>query len=210
MRIAALEHSIGSDLERDLAIAGADPAFAFTPLSGPERVRLNRYTQLQRRQDWLRGRNALKQVLQALERDTDTTQIEFPHRQFSVTHAGDRAYSVADFPGSAGVGIDYEPLRSVNPKITRLFLNETELRWLKGREESELQHGIVRLWTIKEAAFKSCPANSGLVLHHFSIVEAGSPVSEVTVEPGAYRIRVACKRHDQGHLSVAICEELPS
>ena len=208
MRISALEHSIGSDLERDLAIAGADPAFAHTLLSGPERARLNRYTHRQRRRDWLRGRNALKQVLRALGRDTDTTQIDFPHRQFSLTHAGERAYSIADISGSAGVGIDYEPIRSVNSKISQLFLNDSELRWLEGRDEPDLQRGIVRLWTIKEAAFKSCPANSGLMLHDFSIIDSCRRISDVTVRSGSFRIRVACKRHDQGYVSVAICEEL--
>jgi 4'-phosphopantetheinyl transferase EntD len=210
MRLPALEYSIGSDLKRNLAIAGVDPAFAFTSLSGPERDRLNQFTHVQRRQDWLRGRNAMKQLLAMLGRDTDTSQLEFPHRQFSLTHAGESAFSIADISGSAGIGIDYEPLRNVNPKITRLFLNATELRWLEGRPESEVQHQIVRFWTIKEAAFKSYPSNAGMVLADFSIAEPGSRISEVTAAPGAFRIRVACKRYDQGYLSVAICEELPS
>jgi 4'-phosphopantetheinyl transferase EntD len=210
MRLPALEYSIGSDLKRDLAIASADPAFPFTPLSGPERARLNEFTLVQRRQDWLRGRNAMKQVLATLGQNTDTSHIDFPHRQFSLTHAGGSAFSIANIAGSAGIGIDYEPLRTVNPKIKRLFLNDTELRWLETCQESEVQQQIVRLWTNKEAAYKSCPDNSGRVLADFTIVDPGSRRSEVKVEPGSFRIRVACERHEEGYLSVAICEELPS
>jgi 4'-phosphopantetheinyl transferase EntD len=210
MRLPALEFSIGSDLKRDLAIASADPAFKFTPLSGPERDRLNQFTNVRRRLDWLRGRNAMKQLLAMLGRDTDTSQVEFPHRQFSLTHAGENAFSIADISGSAGIGIDYEPFRNVNPEITRLFLNSTELRWLESCPETEVQHQIVRFWTIKEAAFKSYPSNAGLVLADFSIAEPGSRISDVTVAHGALGICVACERYDEGYLSVAICEELPS
>jgi 4'-phosphopantetheinyl transferase EntD len=210
MRLPALERSFGSGLKQDLAIASADPAFACTPLSRLELNRMNQFTHAQRRVDWLRGRNAMKQVLAALRRDTDTSLIEFPHCQFSLTHAGGSAYSVAGIPGLAGIGIDYEPLRTVNPKITRLFLNATESRWLESRPESEVQHQIVRLWTIKEAAFKSHPANIGLVLADFWIPDPGSRISEVRAKPGNRRIRVACEGHDEGYLSVAICEELRS
>ena len=207
MRLPGLEYSIGSDLKREFAMASADPAFAITPLSGSESARLNQFTHVQRRQDWLRGRNAMKQVLAALGRNADTSHMEFPHRQFSLTHAGGSAFSIADTSGAAGIGIDYEPLRTVNPEIKRLFLNDTELRWLESCQESEVQQQLVRLWTIKEAAYKSCPDNSGRVLAEFSIVYPGSRISEVTVEPGSLRIRVACKRHGEGFLSVAICEE---
>lgn len=152
----------------------------------------------------------MKQVLATVGRDTDTSLIEFPHRQLSLTHAGESAFSIADTSGSAGVGIDYEPLRPVNPKITRLFLNAAEQRWLQRCPESEVQQQIVRLWTVKEAAFKSYPSNAGRVLADFSIVDPGSRISEVTVEPAGWRIRVACERYDEGYLSVAICEEARS
>jgi 4'-phosphopantetheinyl transferase EntD len=207
MRLAALENSIGCNLQRDVAIASADADFALTPLSGPECIRFSELNHAQRKNDWLRGRNAMKQVLLTLGRNTDTSLIEFPHRQFSLTHAGASAFSIGLVSGCAGIGIDYEPVRAVDPQIARLFLNDPESRWLGSCQSADVQQQIVRLWTIKEAAFKSHPANSGMVLANFSVVEPGCRDSDVTVESGAWRMRVACLPHDQGFLSVAICEE---
>jgi 4'-phosphopantetheinyl transferase EntD len=207
MRMLALEQSMGSDLGHDLTMANADPTFAYTSLTRPEWVCLNEMSNSRRKNDWLRGRNALKQVLSALGRDTDTSLIAFPHRQLSLTHAGGEAFSVADISRTSGVGIDYEPLRSVNQKITRWFLNPLEQAWLDSLGYACVDDQIVRLWTMKEAAFKSFPGNKDGSLLDFTVVEPGGRLSDVITAGGDHQVRVACELHEKGYLSVATCRE---
>ena len=207
MRMLALEQSMGSDLGHDLTMANADTTFAYTSLTRPEWARLNEMSNTRRKNDWLRGRNALKQVLSALGRDTDTSTIAFPHRQLSLTHAGGEAFSVADISRTSGVGIDYEPLRSVNQKISRWFLNPLEQAWLDSLDYARVDDQIVRLWTMKEAAFKSFPGNKDGSLLDFTVVEPGARMSDVITACGDYQIRVACELHEKGYLSVATCRE---
>ena len=207
MRMLALEQSMGTDLGHDLTMANADPTFAYTSLTRPEWVRLNEMSGAQRKKDWLRGRNALKQVLSALGRDTDTSLIAFPHRQLSVTHAGGEAFSVADISRTSGVGIDYEPLRSVSQKMTRWFLNPSEQAWMDNLGYACVDDQIIRLWTMKEAAFKSYPGNKDGSLLDFTVVDPGARLSDVITVCGDYQIRVACELHEKGYLSVAACRE---
>lgn len=206
MRQAELEKSFQGLLARPLIIADEDSAFESTPLSDGERTLFLQFTQDKRRDDWLRSRNALKQVLDALSEETDTSEITFPDRRLSITHAGGKAFCVGDAVAT-GVGIDYEPLRSINPKVSRWFLADDEQGWLNRQAENRISQHLIRLWTIKEAAFKSYARNRGRSLVDFRVLQLNDDVTDVSIAGESCLVRVACEQHQQGYLAVAVCEE---
>ncbi len=178
-----------------------------TRLNQAERKQFNELRHKRRRRDWLLGRNALKQLFGALDRGDDTTAISFPNRQVSLTHGGDTALAAGTSAASLGIGIDYEPLREIDTRIARWFLNEAETNWLNEQPECDRVSQLVRLWTIKEAAFKSYPDNAGMTFKEFSIIDAARAVTTVIAAGHGACIRVACRACDLGYLSIAIFRE---
>ena len=108
--------------------------------------------------DWRRGRAALKCLLGA---DYDTSTLAFPHPALSLTHAGGIAIAAWS---ATGVGVDYEPLRTINPRAARLFLTPAEF-------EATCEDDWLRLWTVKEAMFKCDADNRGRWLASYVAAE---------------------------------------
>jgi acyl carrier protein len=121
-----------------------------------------------RRQDWLVSRNALRLLLRLLGLSGETTRYAFPHRRLSLTHT-QRASAAAGVMGPvpcalAGVGVDLEPMRTADPRTARFFLDERERAWLDSLPPRARAGEHMRLWTVKEALFKSDPANDRTTL----------------------------------------------
>lgn len=207
MRLRAMETSMADCLSAPLVIVRSDTTIAATELNRAESRHFAEFRHEQRRLDWLRGRNALKQLLVTLDCDDDTTALCFPNRRISLTHAGGSAYAVGTKESYVGIGIDYEPLRDINTRIARWFLNEDELAWLKDEPRQSHREELIRLWTVKEAAFKAHPDNNGLVLAKLAIADPAAARIEVNVAGTATPIRVTCRRFDAGYLSVATLRE---
>jgi len=159
----------------------------------------------ERKIEWLRSRRAMKQVLATLHQDCDTSKLLFPHRQFSVTHAGDLAFAIGNAANQAGIGVDYEPLRNVTPNVARWFLNTSEKCWIGSKVKTN-DH-LIRLWTIKESAFKSFPHNAGMALLDFAIMNPQDNICYVTITGHTHCVTVICEQYKNGYLSIATCKE---
>ncbi len=127
-----------------------------------------------------------------LRRLTDT-DVTFPHPTLSLTHTGDRAYAVRT-EGTAGVGIDAEGWRQVDPRMARFFLSDADAR----------PYDLLRLWTVKEAVFKATSENHSLVLTDFIVLDATRAVG-----PRGERYEYATTDLPTGPLTVAVRKESP-
>lgn len=185
------------------SVAGIDRA----RLNPKEQERLSGFRYARRKREWLLGRSALKQLLPALNRSDDTTSVTFPGSRVSLTHAGDIAYAAGISAEGCGIGIDYEPLRQVDIRVARWLLGDSESDWLNQQPESARAAQLVRLWTVKEAAFKSHPDNAQMALGDFSISEPSAFVSTVVTKVPC--IKVTSRACDSGYLSAAIFTETP-
>ncbi len=203
MRLQALEQSVAEHLETPLIVVRSDGDVETTRLNRAEHDRMAEFRHERRRRDWLLGRNALKQLLTALDRGDDTMAVTFPDRQVSLTHGGDTAFAAGTTTASLGIGIDYEPLREIDTRIARWFLNEAETNWLNEQPECDRIAQLVRLWTIKEAAFKSYPDNAGMTLKEFSIIDAPGAVTSVVATGHGSCIQAICRACESGYLSIA-------
>jgi 4'-phosphopantetheinyl transferase EntD len=204
MKLKELERNASRRLALPLIIRRSDSLIE-TMLSEGEQLRLADLSGERRKRDWLIGRNALKQVLQALSLDTDTSMIIFPNRQVSLTHSGSLSFATGTSEPLSGIGIDYEPARSLNPLIARWFLRDDECRWVE--KSSDRAETLLRWWTIKEAAFKSHPENADMVLKDFVILDLDVKVVRVATVDGNSRIQVFSHRLASGWLSIAVCRE---
>lgn len=121
-----------------------------------ERARYDSFGHAPRREEWLRGRAALKSALRGLGSSEDTSLLAFPNGRVSLTHsAGLAAAAACRGPGILGVGIDFEAPRPIRAGSERFFLTASERERLGGTGEADL----LRLWTVKEALFKADPGN---------------------------------------------------
>lgn len=215
MRLHAVEGPACRQLDVPVAVVLADAGVSSHRLSNDERSRLDGFRFEARRRDWLVGRAALKELLPILGRDRDTGVLSFPDRQLSLTHGasgpGDTgagptiAVAAGTNHACAGIGVDYEPIRPVDATVGRWFLDESEIDWLDAQPRSRDAVHLVRLWTVKEAAYKSHPRNAARTFHEFAIVDPAA--SDGTVCVDGSHIRVFTQRFASGYLSIAINEE---
>lgn len=175
-------------LEIPLRLEATDTALSVDELTVGERAQ---FPGGLRRGDWLLGRAALRLVLDG----SDTSAVRFPNRCLSLTHAGGRAVAAACAGEQAGLGVDYEGWRSVDPRTTRFFLHDHEA---DGAD-------LLRLWTVKEALYKSTPDNAAAVLLDYHVVDPGATTGVATDRAGR-RYRYASSGWSGGWLSVAVCD----
>jgi len=206
VRLLNLERQAKERLGCSLVIAQAGQGDGPESLTDQEKSYFHELQHLERKQHWLRGRCALKQVLAAYGRSCNTLALAFPHPCFSLTHAGQFAFSAGVKAGAPGIGIDFEIRRKVNPKTAHWFLTEAELEWLLCQAQPE--EPLIRLWTIKEAAFKSCPDNRGMVLKDFVITSLEAETCTVNTPVENRSCKVFSVEHLDGYLTLAICEEV--
>jgi len=107
-------------------------------------------------------------------------------------------------PKLGGLGVDLE-LKSPKPEAARRFLNPSEMVWLRRMDENEHPRLLHRLWTVKEALFKSDPENRDHTLKDYALADPGFVAGRA--RRGDRLFHYASFEVPQGFLSVAV---LPS
>lgn len=204
MRLKVLEWTASAQLALPLVVRCSDYRAAVA-LGKNERLQLAGMRREGRRQEWQLGRAALKQVMRALGLADDTSTITFPDPRLSLTHSGNVSFATGTPAPASGIGIDYEPLRDIKPAIARWFLHDDECRWVESRPDRS--ETLLRLWTVKEAAFKCYPANAGMLLKDFVIVDLEAPVLRVAPARDDLCIDVSSMSCRKGWLSIAVCRD---
>lgn len=154
-----LEELFSSTLNCQLALCISNSLAPLSSLSTNEKLALAEMKHERRRDSWLKGRLALKSLISrfATEFDalrSDTTQLQVPHPNLSLTHCDEFAVAVACLE-SRGLGVDIEGGREIKEATTKFFLSKTENGLLNGTDIEKRQDDLLRLWTVKESLFKS-------------------------------------------------------
>lgn len=203
MNLSTLQRDASAVLEIPLLLAYANGTMPLAELSTAEQACLAQFKFENRRRDWLCGRNALKKLLRMLDRPDDTKSIRFPDRQLSISHGDGESFAVGTCAETQGMGIDYEPLRAINERVANWFLDDREIDWLSKQSVSDCTRHIIRLWTIKEAAFKSHPLNSGMSLWEFAVIDPTEQLKNVVTTRSGANIQIFCRKFPGGYLSIA-------
>jgi phosphopantetheinyl transferase len=202
---ARLEQELGIGLR----IAIADRAIESACLTPGEQAQFARLRTEARRAAWQTGRAALKRLRLRCGEDGDTSGLVFPNPRYSITHSGGYAVAAgAVAAGLAGIGIDFEILRPVDPRAGRFFLTARESAWVQGLPEEHRAAALLRLWTIKEALFKSDAENRHTGLADYGLAEPGSRRGQVVMRRGTEVVmQYVCSALGPGILSVAVARQ---
>src|SRR5574337_515080 len=158
----------------------------------------------ERRRQWLMSRHALRVLLGLLGLPRDTAAYRFPHARLSLTHAGRGAIAAGSVGAqSAGLGVDMEPDRPVDPRTTRFFLDDAEQAWLARMPRADRAAEHLRLWTVKEAVFKADLTNEDATLRDYTTRPAGARTGRAQRRGRGQLFDFTCARFQGAHLSVA-------
>jgi hypothetical protein len=149
-----------------------------------------------RRGEWLRGRAALKLLLGGV----DTSALTVPHPELSLTHAAGWAVAARCEEGApAGLGVDFEGPRRIDPRTARFFLG------LHEQAPAPMdQDDLLRLWTVKEALFKATPDNRGATLLDCGVADPGALAGSARDVVGR-QFRYVSRPLRHGWLTIAVC-----
>jgi 4'-phosphopantetheinyl transferase EntD len=141
-----------------------------------------------RRHDWLLGRAALR-----AHGIADTALVAFPNRCLSLTHAAGVALAARCDGAQAGLGVDLEGWRTIDPRAARFYLRPQETG------------DLLRLWTVKEALFKATPDNAGAVLVDYQVDDSDA-LGGVARDRLGRTFQYQSRRRPEGWLTVAVCD----
>jgi len=201
-----LARAIENELHIPLTVAISSEAVVIDRLTPRERVQLGKLPATPRRLSWLKGRSALKRLLASLGQEEETSGISFPNPAFSLTHSGDFAVALGTTSTRLmGLGVDFEVYRPVRSEAGRFFLVEPEQGWVMSLDAAVRTKALLRLWTIKEALFKSDPRNFERWFSDYQIESPGSATGLAFVPSEETReFRYSCFEVEEGFLSVAV------
>ena len=202
-----LQTALGQSIGCALKLAALKGEFPPPKLSPGEKLELAKFTNDNRRHSWLRARCALKSLLSELGQNADTTAVSFPHCQYSITHTADMAIAVARLDAEPnGIGIDLEVCRLVKPGSEKFFLAEPERQWLDSLQGANKDEQLIRLWTIKEAIFKSDLQSQDGVLKNYLLEIPKNYHGEALHHANgkSARFRYASSQLDNAWLTVSI------
>jgi 4'-phosphopantetheinyl transferase EntD len=202
---ANLACEVQNEFEVALKVAISSESIARDRLTSNELERLSELRTSPRRVEWLKGRSAFKRLLNSLGEDEETATIGFPNSRFSLTHSGGFAVALGTVSEELrGIGVDLELNRSVRLEVARFFLSEPEREWLMCLDEATRPKHLLRLWTIKEAVFKSDPQNSERWFTDYRIAPAELRGRAFVSSDKAIEFRYSCFELEEGFLSVAV------
>jgi hypothetical protein len=204
--IESIARTLDDQLAVPLRVVVSSEPVALGRLTQGEQAHLDGLAISPRRFSWLKGRSALKSLLGDMGEDEETAGISFPNRRFSLTHSGDFAIAVGTpSAGLLGIGVDLEMNRPILEDSARFFLTKPEQAWAMTFDGSTRTRNLLRLWTIKEALFKSDPRNTERWLADYSIEAPAANVGRAFVQGGeAEEFRYVSFDVEAGFLSVAV------
>lgn len=220
MEAGELSARASEALGTPIAFAVARDPLPEAALSAGEQARYAAFSLPRRREEWLRGRSALKVLLGTLGLPEDTSLLTFPNSRISLSHSAGFAVAAAflseapapasdPFSGTRGIGVDFEGHRPVKADTVRFFLSDAE----RSRPEaaSLAERDLLRLWTVKEALFKADPGNRSEGWHLGSNQVEGSltAFSGIARSAGGRLFRYLSLAPDEGFLTIAVSQGSP-
>jgi 4'-phosphopantetheinyl transferase EntD len=190
--LPVLEAALGTALGARVRLAVAHAGAAADAVDAPRAV------------DRRNGRAALATLLRAAGRDDEAATLHMPHREFSLSHSAGWAVA-AGVADCAGVGVDVEFARPVDPRTARWFLTDREQGFVAPLEGKARDAALLRLWTAKEALFKASPDNAALLLADFELADPAAAAGTARGRDRAHpALRYCSLKVDGAWLSLAV------
>lgn len=156
-----------------------------------------------RKIEYIHGRLALKEVLNSIGHDTDTSILSWPNTYCSLSHSEGYAVAVST-KVAKGLGLDLQ-LNKVPPlaMAERILSKQTFSYWQSLPDEKK-PHALQRLWTVNEAIYKASPKPQPANFRHYMIDKPDSMQCCVHVESNNYQYSVFSLELPTGFISIAL------
>lgn len=199
---AALRRHFGAVCAVPVCISHRDAADADLELTAAEQRLQDGMGSVQRRQEYLAGRSALKSVLAAIGRDTDTSAIVWPDPHCSLSHSQGHAVAVSQ-RHTQGIGIDLQLTRRPGPAVADRILSGSTLAYWQALPESGRSRALQRFWTVNESVYKACPAPQPAYFRHYRMEDPDALDGTLSIEGSALCFRVHTAALEDGFVSLA-------
>ena len=203
LTLPAMREFIGTAFTVPILFALQGPEDALPAMSPAEREQMSHMGSVQRQNDYRCGRAALKQVLAALGRDTETAHMQWPNAFCSLSHSGGLAVA-AGVRNGGGIGIDLQLFKRPPEAMADRILSQETLALWKQMPEEERATALQRFWTVNEAVYKACPGPQPAYFRHYRMIDPMAFATEVVIEGTDYRFQVASLALKNGFLSMVV------
>jgi 4'-phosphopantetheinyl transferase EntD len=199
----ALQGHFGAVCSAPIFLALRQGACDAAELSFTETERMADMGSDNRRQEYILGRHALKDVLSRVGHDTETTHVVWPSPYCSLSHSEGHAVAVSS-AHTAGIGIDLQ-LHKTPPfaMAERILYGDTLAAW-QALPDVDKAKVLQRFWTANEAIYKACPSPQPAYFRHYRLHHPFSLDSLASIDGTDYRFMVHSAELTDGHISLAI------
>lgn len=166
-----------------------------------------------RKKDWISSRFALWELIHE-NSDLVFSQMIFPHKNYSISHSKGEAFAVtyedtSETKDICGIGIDFERDREIDKGVSKFFINEKDEKALGQKKENLNLEQRQKLWTIKEALFKSDGENENSVINDYFLKTSDLTTGKAEKSKNSQFQFEYYNLYDDGLcLSVAICRKV--
>lgn len=157
------------------------------------------------RRDWIASRTAIKELLGDSEQ-IDLLNLSFPTPGLSITHTHEIGLAAKTANPDYFIGIDYEVGRTAPQETARFYLTQKEQNWLFDGHFDDWD--LLRIWTIKEAVFKSdLKNNANRQLRDYELESFHLDKGEVfALNDVSSRFKFYNTTHNDGALSISVAQ----
>ncbi len=168
-----------------------------------EKNRLSEFTSEKRKEEYILGRYALKNVLACIGYETDTSLITWPSKYCSLSHSEGHAIAISSRQAS-GIGIDVQLNKFPSFAVAERILSEQTRDYWQQLPEGDKAKTLQRLWTANEAIYKACPAPQPAYFRHYRLHAPNLMESNASIDNTPYQFIVYSAELANGFISVAI------
>ena len=200
---AALQGHFGALSCAPIFLAHRQGGASVEGLSFNETEKLSAISSEKRRMEYLLGRHALKEALEHIDGDLDTSYVIWPSTFCSLRHSEGHAVAVSSSQ-VAGVGIDVQ-LKKIPPfaMAERILSGDTLASWQE-LPEADKAKALQRFWTANEAVYKACPSPQPAYFRHYRLESPFSADGMASIDGTDYRFSVHSAELADGFISLAI------
>jgi 4'-phosphopantetheinyl transferase EntD len=168
-----------------------------------ETEKLSNISSEKRKAEYIQGRLALKEVLNRIGYDTDTSILSWPNTYCSLSHSEGYAVAVSSTTAK-GLGLDLQLNKIPSLAMAERILSTQTLSYWQALPDEQKPQVLQRLWTVNEAVYKASPVPQPANFRHYMIDKPESMQCSVRVESNNYDCSVFSLELPKGFISIAL------
>ena len=156
-----------------------------------------------RKNEYIQGRHALKEVLGKMSYQTDTSLLVWPNTYCSWSHSEGYAVAVASAT-TQGLGLDLQLTKMPSLAMAERILSKQTFSYWQALPNEQKSPALQRLWTVNEAVYKASPEPQPANFRQYVIDQPDSMQCTVSVASNSVEYSVFSLQLPNGFISIAL------